>query len=187
MKKTVTDEPLNFPRVFSLGYDMEAVIGCSVESGTCYIWPYGGDLAGSLPPAYDLGMAWVHVAVCREGPGNTKLFIDGALVATYTGDDNANINDAGGFDLNIGVDSPSGVGSSAPNWWAGRLTNFRWDNSAVYTGTSLTVPTSPLSATVTTKLLLLGGTVNDPVYDSTNVNFLVNNEAEWSPDTPFVS
>ena len=172
----------SFPRVFSLGYNTTATIGCSIEGGTCYIWPYGNDLNGSMPAGYNSGADWAHVAICRSGT-TTKLFIDGTLADTKTGD-TRNIVDSinTGFDLNMGVDDPE---AGSPNWFSGKFTNFRWDNSAIYTGSSLTVPTSPLTETATTKLLLLGGTLANPVYDATQNNNLVNTGAEWSSDTPF--
>jgi hypothetical protein len=44
------------PRVFSLGFDTGATIGCSVESSDqCYIWPYGAALVGTLPAGYVSG------------------------------------------------------------------------------------------------------------------------------------
>ena len=170
------------PRVFSLGNDTTATIGVSIESGTCYVWPYGGDLNGSMPAGYLAGTDWAHIAICRSGT-TTKLFIDGVLKDTKLSD-NRNINDAinPGFDLNVGVDDPNGNA----NFWAGSLTNFRWDNSAIYTGASLVVPTAPLEATATTKLLMLGGGASNPVYDAAQLNSLVNNGAEWTADTPFV-
>ena len=173
----------SFPRVFSLGFNTSATIGCSIEGGTCYIWPYGGDLNGSMPAGYNDGSSWTHIAICRSGT-TTKLFIDGALADTKTGD-NRDITDSinSGFDLNMGVDDPE---AGSPNWFAGSLTNFRWDNSAIYTGSTLTVPTAPLTETATTKLLLLGGTTQNPVFDASGNNNLVNNGAEWSSDTPFV-
>lgn len=173
----------SFPRVFSLGFNTTATIGCSIEGGTCYIWPYGGDLNGSMPAGYNDGSSWTHIAICRSGT-TTKLFINGALADTKTGD-NRDITDSinAGFDLNMGVDDPE---AGSPNWFAGSLTNFRWDNSAIYTGSTLTVPTAPLTETATTKLLLLGGTTQNPVFDASGNNNLVNNGAEWSADTPFV-
>ena len=169
------------PRVFSLGNDTTATIGISIESGTCYVWPYGGDLNGAMPAGYLAGTDWAHVAICRSGT-TTKLFIDGVLKKTKTGD-NRNITDAlnPGFDLNVGVDDPNGNA----NFWAGSLTNFRWDNSAIYTGASLVVPTAPLEATATTKLLMLGGGASNPVYDAVQLNSLVNNGAQWTANTPF--
>jgi len=171
------------PRVFSLGFDTGATIGISIEGGYVYVWPYGSSLRGSLPASYNNGTAWMHVAICRSGT-TTKLYMNGTLKATKTGD-TRNINDSinPGYDLNVGVDNPLAM---SPNWWAGKLTNFRWDNSAIYTSSSLVVPTAPLTATATTKLLMLGGGVSNPVYDAAKLNHLVNNGSVWDAETPFV-
>ena len=114
---------------------------------------------------------------------DTTLYINGVGKMTVSGD-SRDINDSinPGFDLNVGVDNPA---AGTPNWWVGSLTNFRWDNSALYTGSSLTVPTSPLTKTATTKLLMLGGGVTNPVYDATKTNNLVNHNAGWTAETPF--
>jgi hypothetical protein len=170
------------PRIFSLGFDTGATIGISQEGGGLYVWPYGAELFGTYPANYGNRTAWMHVAICRSGT-TTKLFMGGVLKATKTGD-TRNINDSinPGFDLNVGVDNPS---AGSPNWWAGKLTNFRWDNSAIYTGSSLTVPTAPLTKTATTKLLMLGGGSTNPVYDAAKLNNLVNNGSVWDAETPF--
>jgi len=180
MKKGVGGS--SFPRVFSLGYNTGATIGCSIEGTTCYIWPYGGGLSGAMPAGYNNGTSWAHVAISRSGT-TTKLFIDGVLKSTVTGDtrDMADARNPGS-NLYMGVDDPS---RDVPYWWSGGFTNFRWNNSALYTGSSLTVPTSPLTADANTKLLLLGGSVSNPVSDATGTNTLVNNGATWSADSPF--
>jgi len=182
MKKGVGGS--SFPRVFSLGYNTTATIGCSIEGGTCYIWPYGNQLNGSMPAGYNSGADWTHIAICRDSTDTTRLYIDGDLADTKL-NDNRNITDSinPGFDLNMGVDDPE---AGTPNWWSGKLTNFRWDNSAIYTGSTLNVPSQPLTSTATTKLLLLGGSVANPVYDAAGFNDLQNFGAEWSVDTPFV-
>ena len=169
------------PRVFSLGYDTSATIGVSVEGGKVYVWPYGNSLSGTYTAGYNAGTAWMHVAICRNN-NTSSLFIDGVKKAFTP--DTRNINDSinPGFDLNAGVDNPV---AGSPNWWAGSFTNFRWDNSAIYTSSSLVVPTSPLSATATTKLLMLGGGASNPVYDATGTNNLVNHGAQWTANTPF--
>lgn len=174
----------SFPRVFSLGFNTQATIGISIEGGYVYVWPYGGDLRGSLPSSYSTGGQWMHVAICRDSSYNTRLYMDGVLKATKTSD-NRDINDSinAGFDLNVGVDDPN---AGSPNWWSGSLTNFRWDNSSIYTGASLTVPTAPLTKTATTKLLMLGGGSTNPVYDAAKLNNLVNHGAQWTAETPFV-
>jgi hypothetical protein len=172
------------PRVFSLGFDTGATIGISIEGGYVYVWPYGSDLRGTLPASYNNGSAWMHVAISRDSSYNTRLFMNGQLKATKTSD-NRSIDDSinPGYDLNVGVDNPI---ATNPNWWAGKLTNFRWDNSAIYTSSSLDVPTSPLTKTATTKLLMLGGGSTNPVYDAAKLNTLVNNGSVWDAETPFV-
>ena len=107
-----------------------------------------------------------------------------ARKATKTGD-NRDINDSinPGYDLNVGVDNPS---AGSPNWFAGKLTNFRWDNSAIYTGSSLTVPTSPLTADSDTKLLLLAADTGSLTSDSSPLAKTVTNQsATFSIDSPF--
>jgi len=134
-----------------------------------------------MPAGYESGTVWTHVAVCRSS-GVVNLFLNGVAVANVA--DTRNITDATnpGSNLNIGVDDPLG---EAPNWWAGSLTNFRWTNSAVYTST-FSVPSAPLAQVPETKLLLLGGTLSNPVYDSTTENILGNYGAVWNVSTPFV-
>jgi hypothetical protein len=177
------NQTVGAPRIFSLGFDTGATIGISYEGGSIYVWPYGSDLVGSTPASFNNKSAWMHIAICRSGT-TTKLFLNGTLKATKTGD-TRNINDSinPGYDLNVGVDNPS---AGSPNWFAGKLTNFRWDNSAIYTGSSLIVPTSPLTKTATTKLLMLGGGSTNPVYDAAKLNILVNHGSVWDSETPFV-
>ena len=171
------------PRVFSLGFDTGATIGVSIEGGRVYVWPYGSSLYGTYPASYTAGN-WMHVAISRDSANDTRLYIDGVLKMTKS-NDIRDINDSinPGFDLNVGVDNPS---AGSPNWWAGKLTNFRWDNSAIYTSSSLDIPTAPLEKTATTKLLMLGGGASNPVYDAAKLNTLVNHGSVWDAETPFV-
>lgn len=170
------------PRVFSLGFDTGATIGVSVEGGKVYVWPYGNSLNGNFTAGYNNRTNWMHVAICRYD-GDTTLYVDGVGKMTVA-NDNRNINDSinPGFDLNVGVDNPD---AANPNWWAGKLTNFRWDNSGLYNG-DFTPPSAPLTATATTKLLMLGGGASNPVYDAARLNNLVNNGSVWDAETPFV-
>ena len=168
--------------IFALGLnDESSTIGATIESTgtTIYIWPYGIELTGTLPVGFTAGTDWVHIAICRSGT-TTKLFIDGALAMTKLLDNN-NIGPLvnPGYNMNMGVDFGAG------DWFSGKLTNFRWDNSAIYTGSSLTVPVAPLSQTPTTKVLMLGGSAANPVQDATGINTLQNLGAVWNADTPF--
>lgn len=164
---------LGHPRIFSLGEDTGATIGVSIESNKVYLWPGGNNWA--IGTTYS--STWIHVALVRTG-GTSSCYINGNPVGTkqaFTDDITTSIKD-----LYIGSDH-----ATSGDWFEGKITNFRWTNSTVYTGT-FSVPTSPLTSLAQTKLLMLGGNVTNPVVDSTGINTLVNFNTTWSSDTPFV-
>lgn len=160
------------PRVFSIGPDTTPKYGVSVESDTIYTWPGGN--------SYAIGKTylntWIHVALVRT-TGTTKCYIDGTQVGTAQA--NAVAISGATYDFFIGAD-----GLSAGDGFPGKITNFRWTNSAVYTG-NFTKPSSPLTVLAETKLLLLGGSAANPVVDSTGINTLTNYNTTWGADTPF--
>jgi hypothetical protein len=160
------------PRVFSIGPDTTPKYGVSIESNSIYTWPGGN--------AYAIGKTyqntWIHVALVRTS-GSTKCYIDGTQVGTAQS--NAVTISGSTYDFYIGAD-----GLSAGDGFPGKITNFRWTNSAVYTG-NFTRPTSPLTKLAQTKLLLLGGSPANPVVDSTGINTLTNFNTTWGPESPF--
>jgi hypothetical protein len=162
------------PRIFSIGPDVSAKWGVSIEANKVYTWPESNDYA--IGKSYV--NAWIHVALVRES-GMTRCYIDGNQVGTPQAD-TENIT-AGGFDFYIGSD-----GITDGDGFQGKITNFRWTNSVVYTGSSFTPITSPLEVLDQTKLLLLGGSEANPVVDSTGINTLDYEHTTWSSDTPFV-
>lgn len=161
------------PRVFSIGPDTSATLGVSIESGNVYTWPNGNNWA--IGKTYQ--NTWIHVAIVRTS-GTTKCYIDGSSVGTAQADV-VNVSGAA-KDLYIGAD-----GLTAGDGFPGKITNFRWTNSAVYS-TNFTKPSSPLTVLPNTKLLLLGGSPTNPVVDSTGINALTNFNTTWGPDSPFV-
>jgi hypothetical protein len=161
------------PRVFSIGPDTGAKWGVSIEANNVYTWPESNSYA--IGKSYV--NAWIHVALVRES-GMTRCYIDGTQVGTPQAD-TQNIT-AGGFDFYIGSD-----GISDGDGFQGKITNFRWTNDVVYTGSSFTEITSPLEVLTDTKLLLLGGSQANPVVDTTEINVLDYNDVTWSADTPF--
>ena len=165
--------------VFSFGPNTSgSTIGCTINSGAgIYVWPYGVELKGTLSAGYIAGTDWAHIAISRSGT-TTKLFIDGVLAMTKLLDTHDLALQLG--NLIIGANS-----TAAGDYFSGKITNFRWDNSAIYTGSSLTVPTAPLTQTPTTKVLMLGGSALNPVQDATGINVLQNLGAVWNADTPF--
>jgi len=141
------------PRVFSIGTDVTASLGVSIESGTLYVW-FAGTIGTSIAmPTWYLDGRWLHVAVSREGT-SLKVLFNGQVAQTAT--NSASVNNSTD-QLTIGADiNPSG------GYWSyfpGKLTNFRWTRSAVYTGDAFSL-TAPLTELAETKLLLL--TTTDP-------------------------
>ena len=141
------------PRVFSIGTDTSASLGVSIESGTLYVW-FAGTIGTSIAmPTWYLDGRWLHVAVSREGT-SLKVLFNGQVAQTAT--NSASVNNSTD-QLTIGADiNPSG------GYWSyfpGKLTNFRWTRSAVYTGDAFSL-TAPLTELAETKLLLL--TTTDP-------------------------
>ena len=163
------------PRVFSIGPDTTPKYGVSIESNKIYTWPGGNN--------YAIGKTylntWIHVALVRT-TGTTSCYIDGTRVGTPQANA-TNISVSGStYDLYIGSD-----GISTGYGFPGKITNFRWTNSAIYSGASFDPITSPLTKLAQTKLLLLGGSQANPVVDSAGVNVLTNFNTTWGPDTPF--
>jgi hypothetical protein len=161
------------PRVFSIGPDTTAKYGVSIEANKIYTWPGGNN--------YAIGKTyvdtWIHVALVRES-GTTRCYIDGTRVGSPQA--NAVTITGSTYDFYIGSD-----GISDGDGFQGKITNFRWTNAVVYTGTSFTPITSPLEVLPQTKLLLLGGSAANPVVDSTGINVLDYDNTTWSSDTPF--
>jgi len=185
MKQTGTGS--GFPRVFSIGPDTTATLGMSIESGpTLYVWADNGTGAGqwmngSMPNDFNPNGAaarWIHIALSRT-TGITRLYIDGSYKSKSSS--------VRKIDNTVNAGQPMYMGGDgASNWWKGNLTNFRWVNSSLYTSeTTITIPTSPLTVIANTKLLLLGGSAANPVFDVTNINTLVNSNTGWDSDTPF--
>lgn len=179
-----TGNGTGFPRVFSIGPDVSATLGLSIEGGTAYVWADGGTgegqwMSGAMPSAYNNGTAWSHIAIARIS-GVTRLYIDGQYKSKSSDVRSINGTIHSGEPMYMG-------GDGATNWFQGRLTNFRWANTGLYAGseTTITVPSAPLSNISQTKLLLLGGSLANPVLDATGINTLVNSNTGWNSDTPF--
>ena len=83
---------------------------------------------------------WYHLALSYDGT-NTRFYINGSLVFTGTG-----AGPTSGAALTIG--DAIGV---AP--WNGYISDYRFVKAAVYTGSTLTVPTAPITAIANTSLL----------------------------------
>lgn len=182
MKANTFTSPSYFPRPYSLG-SFPAPNAVSIEnSGNNLYWWTGN--GGAKISASSLNLqtnTWIHIAVTRDN-GALSLYVDGVRKATAT------YNDAipsAGNTLYIGAEPYTG---GTKNYVNGKMTNYRWNASVKYSGTTFTVPTSPLTADADTKLLLLATNSGALLTDSSTLTKTVtNNGATFSSDSPFVS
>lgn len=182
MKATNFTSPTYFPRPYSLG-SFPAPNAVSIENvgDHIYWWTGSGSYKIDYSGAALQNNTWYHIAITRDN-GTLAIYIDGVRKSTAT------FNDAipsAGNSLYIGAE-PNGAG--AKNFVNGKITNFRWNSSVKYTGTSFTVPTSPLTADSNTKFLMLATDSGNLTTDSsTSPKTITNHGASWSSDSPFVS
>lgn len=168
--------PPNYPRVFSVGSYPNESIGVSIESGFFLGWLNGGT---TFYGGFGLGSylnQWIHFAYVRES-GLLSIYRDGQKI---WGDSvNNNVSNS---------TEPLYIGFGTNNYWSGYLTNFRFvKGNSVYSGTTFSVPTQPLTAVTGTKLLL--NVFNAYLYDFDSSEFnksIINvNGVTWSSMTPF--
>ena len=100
---------------------------------------------------------WYHLAVARDGSSNTQLFIDGAKSI------NTQITDSNNYSGLPMTLASTGAGGK----FVGLISNFRISNTAIYnpTGSTITTPVSPLTASAST-LFLLNTRTDAPFIDS---------------------
>lgn len=176
IKVTNWTSPTFHPRPFSLGA-FPAKNAVSIENSGNHIYWWTG---GSSRVDYNgLGLQnnqWYHMAITRDN-GLLSIYVDGQRVATDTYN---NAITAGANALWIGAEPNP---DSQVN---GKMTNFRWNKSVKYTGSSFAVPTSPLTADSDTKLLLLAADTGSLTSDSSPlVKTVTNHSATFSIDSPF--
>jgi hypothetical protein len=156
------------PRVFSVGiYSAPggASIGVSIEDGHFYFWSKGSyivDFDGE-----GNGITWVdtwhHVAIVRRGT-TVKVYVDGVsrgTPATNTDD----ISDSTST-FYLAAEQSQLSPPAFYSFFPGRLTMFRWTNSAVYNG-NFNAPQGPLAVLPATKLLLKMASQTDALLDAT--------------------
>ena len=182
IKVTSWTTPTGHPRPYSLGeYPAPNAVSIEQTGGHFYWWTGGEfkvDKAG-LALSTDV---WHHMAVTRSS-GNLAIYINGTREATgtYAGASPSNSNA-----LYIGAE-PSGAGVDSQV--KGKMTNFRWTADAIYSGTSFTVPTTPLTDLADTKFLMLATDSGSLTTDSSSYARTITNvnSATWDSDSPFAT
>jgi hypothetical protein len=140
-----------------------------------------GNSAGAIVSANNVVPfnAWTHICGVRSGSSNS-LYVNGTRVATGT--DSTNFTDNG---AKVGTSGPSGVANPVAY-----ISNVRFvKGTAVYSpaSTTITVPTSPVTAITNTALLL--NFTNAGIYDAAVQNDIITvgdaqastTVSKWSP------
>ena len=162
------------PRVFSIGGGTGAALAVTIESGNVKLWSNGLLLSTAISPLINV---WNHIAVTRKN-GVAQLFVAGSVGPTASMPNNLGGTGAS-QSLFIGWD-----GQTSGGYYSGYMTNFRWSNSAIYSGSgTYPVPTTALTVlpgATGTKLLLLGGSSVTVSVDSAGINSIVDHNVTWS-------
>ena len=164
----------SYSRVFAVQPWPNTQIGASVEpdGDNFYAWIGGEGYGDNISDYLD---KWSHMAITRSS-GNLRLFKDGVSILSTSSSDNITDNSN---DLYIGS-------TASGDYFTGYITNFNFvKGTALYTG-NFTPPTSPITASPNTKLLLLASSEAEKFKDSSGSNKSVtNNGATWSSLSPF--
>lgn len=170
-----------YPRIFSVGtYDDPASIALSIEGGALYFW-----LNGAYHLQYGLEnpfATWNHIAITRDDQSDLRLYVNADKIReepNITTDITDNVRS-----LFIGTENPSDQNTQ----FRGYLTGFRWSKGeALYTGETLTLPTSPLTSTVNTKLLLNSISSGTYLDDASSIERDPDNfgNIQWTNYSPY--
>ena len=135
-------------------------------NGGIYYFGEGGIRNSATNTVITVG-TWHHIALVRAS-GTLTLYVNGVSVMSQSG---IGYNSTANRSVDIAYSAAQGNG-----YFNGRMSNFRIvSGTALYTGSTITVPTAPLSAISGTQLLL--NTANDANFlkDSSNNNFTITN------------
>lgn len=185
------DVPVN-DRIFTQGVWPTAEFGVSIENfgGGIKFFPWidGGGNIPAIAHSQSVNLpytrSWHHFAMARSSGSYLQLFQDGQVLRTFTTTADAFVS------ANISSSLPifiGGEGDNSPNTtFEGYITNFRLVKGyALYSG-SYTVPTSPLTVTPGTVLLLTAWDSSTYFGDQSGTNKTVTrNSVSWSNNTPF--
>lgn len=162
----------NYYPYFDLGIDGSNLLSCSF---------YGtSQVVRKNTVSFPLN-TWVHCAVVLTSAGEISLYQAGQRVATGSSASIASIST--GIQVG-GLVQTSGGGYTA--YFNGYISNARIVKSAVYSGATLTVPTTPLSVIANTNLLVCG---ENRAVDKANaypigVNTVSRTAVAFSPFAP---
>jgi hypothetical protein len=172
------DNLTGFQRPYSFGvYPAPNAISFESTGGYTYFWANESNLI-TATTSYNTGQ-WYHI--CVMGSGETVyMFVDGVEIgsAAYSGSISS-----------LGLPLTIGYGNEADSGFKGKMSNFRWTESAVYTIDGFTVPVAPLTDLANTVLLTFqGNDLNALLLDNSGNGHNATNEgATFSAEDPFAS
>jgi hypothetical protein len=135
-------------------------------NGGIFYFGSGGIYSSATNTVISVGV-WHHIALVRAS-GTITLYVNGSSVMSQNG---IGYNSTSNRAIDIAYSASQGNG-----YFNGRMSNFRIvSGTALYTGSTITVPTVPLSAISGTQLLL--NTTNDANFlkDGSTNNITVTN------------
>jgi hypothetical protein len=138
------------------------------SNGGIYYFGVGGVRNSATNTVITVG-TWHHIALVRAS-GTLTLYVNGVSVMSQSG---IGFNSTANRSLDIAYSAAQGN-----NYFNGRMSNFRIiSGTALYIGSTITVPTAPLSAISGTQLLL--NTTNDANFlkDSSTNNITITNNS----------
>ena len=157
--------------------------------------PYNGTVAEGGLVTSSTGAwsdnTWTHVAVVKSGSGtgNVKMYIDGSLAGTSSGESSSTILGNAG-DLNIGRQESASAGT---NYLNGYMDEIRISNTARYTS-SFTPSTTAFTADANTLLLIhsdfnggIGADSSGNTNDFTPHNLTANDVVADTPTNNFAT
>lgn len=141
-----------------IGTTSDGFAGFERSAGT---WAYYNGISATNTLVPVVLNQWNHVVICRNGSGAGAFFVNGTRLATFT--DNSTKANFG--NLQIGY---NGVAGGA--YTTGNISDYRYVKGNPYDPTlsTLTVPTSPLTAIANTVALL--NYTNAGIIDNTMMN-----------------
>jgi hypothetical protein len=162
------DQIIYFKRASNINYGPISLI-VSAVSGTNRVAFIGSTTGSSWDITFTAGATpiptntWAHIAVVRTGT-NIYAYVNGVRDATVSGVSGALMTNSDA--VSIGAGSTNGQ-----NTFSGLISSFRVvKGTALYTGTTYTVPTAPLTAITNTSLLC--NFTNAGIFDNTGKNNL---------------
>ena len=167
----------NHPRAWSIGSFPSAAHAVSIENGILYYWANGG-IVGSTTLTYSYIGIWTYFTIMRS-TGYIYIFQNGIPLTSFFFEDAIPTN---GLPLYLGSEGNDSLQN-------GLMSNFRWNDTDVYSISSFPTPSAPLTSIPGTKLLIFqGDTLPLEITDNSGMgNVITNGTGIYNADNPFGS